>query len=340
MQVRGLLDNPGFRTGVEVGIAVLLAVLLVVLVALGARGRRQSGASRGGREGRRTGPGRLPPLAGIAVVVAAAIALVADGTEAWGSTRLVVGLVLLVVGPFGVAVALGDTSASAAYASLAAIPGAAFVAWAASAANPVQWIPWLVLGATVVGGALVADFDGANARAGLGPVLLAIAALGMYSTLPDTEQIVVVAGVTLPLALLGTPYALASFGPGAFGIVGLVAWVAAVGGRGRPGSVVAAIACLGLMLVEPVVRRGLRGRIRTHRSPRSAATIGVVVLQIPLVLVIARVAGLRTSARSAAAISAVALAVAAAVLTGLLAARSGSSALRAPSSDRRERSAS
>jgi hypothetical protein len=144
----------------------------------------------------------------------------------------------------------------------------------------------------------------------------------------------------LPFALLGSPFALASFGPGSYAIVGLVGWVAAIGGRGRPGSVVAAIACLGLMLVEPVVRRALHGWIRPLSSPRSAVVAWIIVLQVPLVLVLARVAGLRTSARSAATISAVVLAVAAVALTALLAARRADPAPLAASGDRRGRSAS
>jgi len=329
VQLRELLDNPGFRTGLGAGVAVLLVVLVVV----GVRTLRRAGPTQGGRAGHRTGRGRLPPLAGIAVVVAAGIAMVADGTQTLESRRLVVGLVLLVVGPFAVSLASGDTRAARVLAMLAAVPGAAVVAWAATAVNDLPWIPWLVLAATVVGGALVVDLDRANARAGLGPVLLAVTVLGMYSTLPDTEQIVVVVGVALPFVLLGFPFALASLGPGAYVVVGLTTWIAAVGGRGRPGSVIAAIACLGLFLVEPFVRRASRGRLRSPRNPRSATVVWIVTLQVPLVLVIARVAGLRTSARSAAAISALALAVAAAGLAAVLAAGSERVRGRMPASE-------
>ena len=301
MPVIELLDYPGFRTGLAVGTVSLLAILFVVV------------------RGRRSGSGRLPPVAGIALVAAAVVALDLEGPRTLLSGRVVAGLALLLIGPFVAAVSRGDRRVPPWVAALAAIPGGAVVAWAASAANSTDWVPLLVFASTVIGGALVADFDYGNARAGLGPVLLAIAVVGMYSTLPDTEQVIVVMGVTLPLAFLGTPIALAAIGPGAYGVVGLVGWVAAVGGRGRPGAVVGAIACLGVMLVEPLARRAMRARACSPRRPASVRTVLVILLQLAVVAVTTRVAGLEASAKSAAAISVIALAAAALALVLLLA---------------------
>jgi hypothetical protein len=39
------------------------------------------------------------------------------------------------------------------------------------------------------------------------------------------------------------------------GVVGMFAWVAVFGGFGRPGSAVAGVACLGVTLLVPLVRR-------------------------------------------------------------------------------------
>ncbi|MFM8305246.1 MAG: hypothetical protein ACKOA9_13285 [Actinomycetota bacterium] len=327
MPVRELLENPGFRTGIGVGLVVLV-ITLVALVAQVALVARAALAAR------------VAPIAAIAVVVAATGGLRAADAPMPGATRLLLGLALLLAVPMAVAAALGHDRRSGPAGMLAAVPGAALVASAASVPDVAAWVPWAVFGATVVGGAMVTDFDGANRAAGLGPVLLAVAVLGMYSTLPDTEQVVVVVGAVLPLALLGMPVAVASFGAGAYGIVGLVGWVAAVGGRGRPGSVVAAIACLGLMLVEPVVRRTVRGRLRAPTSPRSAVAAGFVVVQVPLVLVIARVAGLRTSGLAAAALSALALVTATVVGVVLHRAHRDSAPLRPQGDDRRGRSPS
>src|SRR5207237_8274580 len=122
---------------------------------------------------------------------------------------------------------------------LSTAPGAALVAWAASLDNKIGWIPPMVFLVTVAGAALVGDFDRANARAGLGPVLMAVTALAAYTSLPDTEQIAAVAGAALPIALLGAPLPVASLGgPAAPSALGLVAWASAAGRPARPGALV------------------------------------------------------------------------------------------------------
>jgi hypothetical protein len=73
---------------------------------------------------------------------------------------------------------------------------------------------------------------------------------------------------------------------GAYALVGLLLWVIAWGGRGREGSIVGAVACLGLFLVQPLIRR--IGREHRRLTDRSA-----VLLQSALVFMGARVAGMR-----------------------------------------------
>lgn len=292
-----LLDDPGFRQGIQAG---LLALVIVIAVAtLVPRPPRWRGC--------------VLPLAGIATAVATLVALDRTGPRALMSHQLRVGLVLLLVGPFAVVWALARWHGAwwvALAGALAAIPGAVGVGRAAELQNHTAGMPTLVVVSTVVGGLLVADFDDATARAGLSPVLFAVAVLGMYATLPDTEQTSVLVGVTLPLAFVGWPAARARLGPGAYAAVGLVGWVAAVGGRGRPGSVVGAIACLGVMLGEPLARRLWRGAARVPRHPLAWRTVFLVLLQFGVVMVASRVAGLETSARAAGALSLVALGLA------------------------------
>lgn len=286
-----LVHESGFQIALCVG---ALALIVVVVVALSTRRSRR----------RRTDP---LPVAGIALVVAALIGL-GGGGDVDVSGRLVAGLVVLAVGTY-----LASRRLSWLTATLATIPGAALVAWAAELENHRSWVPPLVFIATAIGGVLVADFDRANARAGLGPVLLAVTALAMYTTLPDTEEVAAVVGAALPFVLLGAPRPLASLGgPGATSVVGLLVWIAAVDGRGRAGSVVGAIACLGVMLVEPLVRRALPLRLRS--SPPAALSpraILVVALHVGLVAVAARVAGRRISAVAAAEVAVPALVAAA-----------------------------
>ncbi|MFA5882542.1 MAG: hypothetical protein WDA60_01695 [Acidimicrobiia bacterium] len=292
-----LIDDPGFRQGVGAGIVALLVVLAAAVLV--SRPRRWRDA--------------VLPVAGIATVVATLVALDRTGPSVLSSRRLGVGLVLLLVGPFAAAIVLGRWRRSwpvAVATAVAAIPGGVVVARAASLQNHIGWVPALVFASAVIGGALVADFDDANARAGLSPVLLALAGLGMYVTVPDTEQTSVLVGVLLPLALLGWPVARARLGPGAYATVGLVAWAAAVGGRGRPGSVVGAIASLGVLLAEPIARRLWRGRARVPRRPTSGRALLMVALQLGIVVITSRVAGLETSGPAAAGISLVALALA------------------------------
>jgi hypothetical protein len=103
----------------------------------------------------------------------------------------------------------------------------------------------------------------------------------------------------------------------------LVSWTAVVDGLGRPGAIVGGVACLGLLAVAPLVRAALeRGRPLRRRPDqpvslplRDALAVGAV--HLALVAACSRIAGLRTSASQALAISAVAYALAAAALVAL-----------------------
>jgi hypothetical protein len=287
-----LFGDAGFRNGLLIGALTTGAVTAIAVLRPATR------------------PGRAHPvrLIGLVAVAASVTALDRTGPRVLLSDRLVWGLALLVGLPLVAAFLGGPTNAWARLAAfVVAVPGALVVGQATSLQNQVHWVPELVALTALVAGALVVDYDEANARSGLAPVLLAITVFGMWTTVPDTEQVLVVLGVFVPLALLGWPVVRAAEGAAAYGVVGLLAWVAAVGGRGRPGSVVGAVACLGVLLVEPLVRRLWRGRASLPTRPLSRRSLLTVAIHAVVVLLAARVAGLETSARTAAAASAVAL---------------------------------
>ena len=137
------------------------------------------------------------------------------------------------------------------------------------------------------------------------------------TTHPDTEEILVLVGVMLPLVLLAWPKVLAGLaGVGAFPLIGLLAWVVAWGGRGRETAIVGAVASLGLLVAEPFAR-WLRGSPRLQWLPDGpAGAVAAGVLQAVVVLGPARLAGLQHDLTMSIAIAAGILIVA----TGALAA--------------------
>jgi hypothetical protein len=208
-----------------------------------------------------------------------------------------------------------------------AVPGAWLLAFRGDLVEA-DWIRILVVAATVVGGTLVADFDRRWRHVGFPPVLLAVSAVGVYFSVPDTEQASVLLGATLPLVLLGWPRALAGLGSaGAYAATGLLAWTAAAGGYGRPSSIVGGIACLGLLVVEPLAR-AVRPRVSSVLDAvarRWWAVAPVAASHLLLVYVASRWAGLQPAVDGAVLIVTLelCLAVAATMTLGALWGRAG-----------------
>ena len=182
---------------------------------------------------------------------------------------------------------------------------------------------------TVAVAAALASFDRRWRELGLLPALLAVAAAGIWATVPDVETALVLLGAAVPLALLGRPGPLAGRLPGAaaFGVAGSVAvaavlvWTVASGGAARPGSVVGGLACLGLLAVEPVVRL-LDPRRRSPLDPlerRPGLAWAALAVQLVLAAVAARVAGRPERAATALALAALVLGLA--LATGVVLAR-------------------
>jgi hypothetical protein len=297
--MHGFLDHAGLRSGAAAGAALTALGFAIGLLAV-ERGRR------------------VLPVGGLFV----AIGFVAGARQ---SPHLPVavplGLALLAAGGLVTGRLARRRAAFTPVGIALATPGAIVLAThlRAQSAHPhanAAWIAPLVGCSVAVAGPLVASFDRRFGPRGWPMVLYAITALGVYTTVPDTERALVLVGVSLPLALLGWPFALASLGSaGAYAAVGALVWVGATDGRGRQTAIIGAIACLGLLVLEPAARL-LRGRRATVLAvlPRSVwAVIPVAVVHLALVYVAARVAGLRHAIGAATAIvvleSVIALAV-------------------------------
>ncbi|HLT69075.1 MAG TPA: hypothetical protein VKZ72_02840 [Acidimicrobiales bacterium] len=263
-----LIDEPGFRDACSLA---ALGTALVAAVALALR--------------------RRVPLAGVVVAAAAVAALDRDVLPV--DDQVVAGLGLLAAG--------GYLAERWSLHVLAAVPGALVLA-AALPADP-GWVRPVVVTTTVLGGAAAADLDRAAGRRprrvgaglhlapGVGPVMLAVTVAGVYLTVPDTEMATVVLGAALPAAALGWPFAWGRLGGGGvLAAVGVVAWTVALDGRGRLGSVVGGVACLGLLVLEPPLRR--LGGLPVARGTRGALVL--VAVHVVLVAWCSRVAGLRS----------------------------------------------
>jgi hypothetical protein len=181
-----------------------------------------------------------------------------------------------------------------------------------------SWVRVLVTLAASGGAILAAEFDHTWRAEAPGLTLIGVSALGVYATVPDTEVVAALVGVSLPLLVLGWPVRLATLGrAGASAAVALLVWAGAVGGGGRPASIIAVVACLGLLVGSPVGRLLLPrvgDRFRLAR-PRALA-LSLVASQIVLVLVAARAGGQLSDPLAAAAVGA-AVGLAAVVLGAL-----------------------
>ena len=282
------LDRTEFLTGLAAG-SVALAV--GALASMGRRGRGRHDVERHRVEWHSAG------------LLFAAAALVGLDLTHDAPGGLIGGTALVAAGAAVAGAAVGGTARLALVARASAVVPGAWVVAAHGAIPGEAWVRVLVFATIVVGGALVADLDRRTARLGLGPVLFAVSVGGVYATVPDTEQALVLLGVAGPVALLGWPLRRAGLGQaGSAAAVAVLAWSAAVGGVGRPSSIVGAVGCLGLFVVAALSRRPIRLPL--------PAIVGAHAL---LVLISARVAGLRPTVRAAVTVVVVELVVGVAV---------------------------
>ena len=155
----------------------------------------------------------------------------------------------------------------------------------------------------MVGAVTASRTDASWGNTGLTPVLYAITAFGVFAAVPDTEEAAALLGASVPAALCGWPLGRARLGlAGAAGATALMVWVSAVGGRGRPPSIVGAIACLGLLATLPAGRwlaDRWAGRTSCARDPTILLPVLVLAAHTTTVAVASRVAGISTELRVA-----------------------------------------
>lgn len=277
-----------------VGLAAAAGLGLVALIA-----RRLPGGSR-----------FVPlPAAGLALAAASMIAItVAEGPERTGSRQAV-----------GVAgAALGGLVAARLpwlLRPLLVVPGAILTIDAMDLDDRSAVVVPTAVAAAVLA-VLVAEADRVHASSAAGPPLLLASIVGLYITVPETGQILSVMVVAVPIALLGGPLRLARLGAaGSAASVVLLAAVAAEGGQTRAASIVGGLAGLGVLALDPVARwLGARMQGWSPAPPpaswRSPGMLRLVALHVAVVLVAARVAGLREGLKQSTAIAALTATVA------------------------------
>lgn len=304
------LRLPELRISLELGVTALLLGLLLVLRARRERERAAPGpgvnptpAGTAARSLRRDAGGpraaERVPEQGIVGLLLAAVTLTTLAVTGHLQPGLAVAVGLLVAGAGAAAGAgrgggavrggLGPWARlpSGRRRGLGAVPGAAVLALGTGLPAPL--VARLLAGCVVI---LVAvtlpGFERRHRRTGLGPVLLAAAAVGCYETVPTPDLVLVLAGGALTLALLAWPRPVACLGRAGPASVAVFAWAAVAGGQGRPVTMITGLASLGLLLLEPgaarLARRSGSGRtpLGRLRPGRPAATLVVAAGQLAL----------------------------------------------------------
>jgi hypothetical protein len=269
-----IIDRPEFRAGLRWGLGLTALVAVVGLISV--------------RLFRRPAP-----VAGLVVATALAKGMAESNGLPSNVSR---GLVYLAFAGLSAGVLASIWPPLAYTGLLFAIPGAQLLTTNTELPQ-VSWVAPLVVVTVAVGGTLVADFDRRYHQRGWSVVMFAISVVGVYFTVPDTERALVLLGATLPILLLGWPFALASLGTvGAYPAVGTLAWIAAYEGLGRRSSIVAGVACLGLFVSEPLARilRWGASTIFDALPRRFWTVVPVAAGHLVLVFVASRIAGLRT----------------------------------------------
>jgi hypothetical protein len=155
------------------------------------------------------------------------------------------------------------------------------------AADEEHWVPVVAVVAAVVAAGALFLFDQPRREVGVAPLLLAMTIGGAFLAIPDTELLVLLGAATAPLVALSLRRAGPQLGVSAVPLAAIFVWAAAYEARGRPASFIAAMACWGLIVLEPA--------LRLVRAPRLSSLV-VSASHLAFVVVVARGAGLERSA--------------------------------------------
>lgn len=224
----------------------------------------------------RSGPA---PIAALATMVAAVFAMpIARSLP----TALITGLPLLLLA----GVAFPWTRRIPFLPVLAALPGAWFIGRSDLPGR--GWVVTLVIAVVAVGGPIIAWFDD-RVESPVPSWMFAITAAGVWATVPDTEEILVLLGAIAVPTLLAWPMRVLRLGRiGIHPLVGLFMWAIAWGGRERESAIIGAAAAIGLVAAPISAWFAHRQRMSTP------GWVGFLVLasHTGLVLFVTRVAGL------------------------------------------------
>ena len=258
------------------GLAAGVAALAVALALATAASRPRSG-------------GRLAPVIGLPIAVAALVAIGASGAPTPG----------VVVGLFGVtaAVALataGRPAGGPPRLALSLLVAAPFAWLLAVDASPIGWVRAVVVAGATVGPVMASRTDAERGPTGVTPALYAISAAGVFAAVPNTEDAAALLGASVAGAVAAWPLGRARLGrAGAASATALMVWVAGVGSLGREPAIVGAVACLGLLATLPSGRWLADRAMSRHWPPphQPPGPLPALIAHTGLVAVTSRVAG-------------------------------------------------
>jgi len=253
-----LLDTPYFRAGLRLGLAALAAGWALRFA---------------------IGRDRPPiPVAGVLIAAATLAGLYLTGEQLGPAV------------PAVIAIAVGVLVARFARAPmwvqpLAAFPGAVWLA-IGTPATTLSWVRILIAVLVPVAGYLISDFEMRHDKMGLGVIFFALATLGVFAAVPDTEQALILIAASVVVVLLAWPWVAGSLGPeGGYAVVAVFLVVIAAGGEGRPSSIIGSAACLGLLLLEPVIVRIRPSAIKLVTWVRQN-WVGAMIASVPQFIVV------------------------------------------------------
>lgn len=229
------------------------------------------------------------PILGVAVVVFTAV--LATTRRSLPETVLL-GVGLLLVLPL-----LTPRRPDQRWRVLASIPGAAVLAFAAPAGE--GGLELVTLFAIPILGGLVATFDEANSPPSLAAIGMAAATGAAFMSLPDTQNIASMAGITTVMGAGALVLPRLALGASVYPWMGLLIWIATADGSARPAAVVGTIGAMAILVIEPalrVARRQIHGLL--NRPISTSGTTGEFLFagaQGTVAVLSARLAGTRRS---------------------------------------------